>query len=401
MAEQVTQAQTPSTPASVSAPSMGGAAPKSIGDILPKTLGKQSKTQPEPVPTMDEMWATLAEKVDSMPDFSDTQGYDPYGEPVDLGNVDAQKATETANEALKTGSVAEAAQQPETQDGPLYQLKTKIGDEDVEFDFDTQEELDNMLTRGFQAGKVYQAYEKLKEENQSLSMAKEKLAAFDSLIENTPERAFDLIAEEMIANGKEEQIKQWIIRQADYLSKSAEEKAQIAKMRDYERTQEQLLAHQRAIQQIEAQKKQAIVESEFQQMQSWAQSSLAKYASKFPEDMKPWLQGTIRDLLALNRAQGNGDVSFEDLSRQLHAKLRPIMTSTQSKRVAAEVGKATDQRKAENLSKAQSVVSRGQPPTSNKTEGIDDFIRKGDAIGLSKFLTDSVNSGRLRINKDR
>lgn len=407
---QPSQAQTPSTQSSQTVPQTVST-PKTLGDHFAdakKSLGRQSRTQPELVPTLDDVFSFLNEKVEQMPDYSNTQGFDPWGKPVDTSEVkgaelaqDAMGEMQAANAAkIAEGQALQDQAKPATEEGPLYSFKGKLGEEEFEYDFDNQQELDQILNRGFAADKVFQAYSKMKEQVQDLSMKASKLDAMDELIQNDPLRAMDLVVEDILASGKEDQMKQWMIKMADYLSKSTAEKEQLMKLKEAERYKTQLEAHQRQLKEIEERKHRAIIESEFQQLQGWAKSNFDKYVSKLPEGMGPWLQGQIKDVVALNRSRGNGDVSLEELSRQIASRVRPLLNLSKRK-IDAEIGRATEQKKADNVSMTQSVAAKGGvTQSSNKERGIDDFIRSSDVGGLTRFLADKVNQGRLRVLAD-
>jgi hypothetical protein len=415
---QTSQVQTPSTgaPAKVSTPAASTPStqktpPQNIGSFLDdakKTLGRQSKTQPEPVINFDEVFSYLQEKVDQMPDYSNTQGFDPYGNVpgVDTSQVEgAQLAQQALGEmqadAAKDVANAITGQQDTqtTEEGPLYTFKGKLGEEEIEYDFDNQEELDKAIQRGFAADKVFQAYSKLQEKVGEYQAKAEKLDAFDNLCATNPLKAVELVVEDMLEAGKESELKQWMISMADYLSKSQEEKAQIAKIKEADRYKEQLALHKQQLQEIENQKRRAIVEADVQQLRSWAKTSLDKYTSKLPEGMGPWLQGQIKDIVALNRRNG-AEISYDELSRQLATRVRPLLNISRRK-MDNEIGKAIDAKKDQNLSVTQSVASRGIAPRTTGRPGIDEFISKGDVSGLSRFLADSVNSGRLRVLNDK
>ena len=392
-------AETVSAP--VSAPAAASAAPStpssSVGSsTLPSNSGVKS---PSDIFADLERQMGLGESAEHRPgeaqqyrDGNDkdleTLGGESEGDDVGLHDGATQ---DPGTEEVDAGTTEEEPQ------FPAYKFEGKIGDKDYAFEIRDQDHLDKIVTRAIHAERLYQQNKELQPKMKELQELKDYREQFDLLASESPHDLMDLIVEDM----DEEQVKSWIMKTAEHLSKPKEIRDTERRLKNAELLERKLEMIQQREEQVRNMRRQAMQEADKKAIQTWQDGWVRKTATKIPEQyldiVKDRLYDTRRE--ARERQENGETISLKSLDRIFARKMKPVLDLINSGkgRVTQEVGKTLDQKRAQNVDKMRAAASSHLTSGTKPQTRMQRHTEGGNVFGMFDEIMSGLDSGRIRI----
>jgi len=363
------------------------------------------------VMTPDDIFAEFSRKIglqedENMDDLSqarryeDTSAQDLYDRynSKDKETVEEEEASQT-NQMLD-GETEENIMDPvetEADDKPFeYKFKGKIGNQDKEFTFKSQEHLNKALTKAFVADKVYERYQSLKSEfdqaQEHIKFSKE----FDEMVGKDPTHVLEAIVEDM----DEKVLEQWLLTKAEELSRDPKQRTLEKRLKHAEMLEKKFEEMERQREELSQQRVRSAQEADNHVVAAWREGVLARAQSRIPEQhhaiVKDVLQSTL--LEGSQRRKNNETVSVKTLDAIFTRRMRPILELIKAreadpKTVQREVGRAIENKKQEGLSRVQQATQslQGRTQTRRKSDGDEDIS------GMFDDLINQAGRGRLKM----
>ena len=287
----------------------------------------------------------------------------------------------------------------EDEDLPLYRFEGKVGEKAVSMEIKDKADLDKLLTKAVMAQDLYKEHKKVLASMDTYKEKAELLDQIDKLTEENPIEFMNNLVEDL-SEEQEEQFADWLLQQADNLRKSKEQRAYEKEIREARRIRQERESEIKRAQALQERQAQVAAETERKQLSAWANTEFQKYSAKLPAEYKEWIDDQIKYTVAKSRQMmDNGEeVTFEDLSRMLSRQLKPVLSRTTPNQVRQEIGRATEEKKKQSLTKLQATAGRVVAPTARNNR-LQELAQSGNTSGIFDFFEEMVDNGSLKLTR--
>ena len=356
---------------------------------MEKLLGLDS----EDIPNLTEAQSSRAATEDDFLSLGDEEGAE-----------DASTADDTSTKSSEEDRSIEEAK-PDIEEGnktsfPTHKFNKEIGGKQYDFDIKSPEQLNSIVSKAIVADQVYSKYQSLKEEAEILRSDRAVLDNIDRMLESDPHSLLDNLTEGL----DDDVVRQWIIQKAEELNQDPQQRAIQRKLKEHEvlkAKMDSLIAEKEAIEQS---RRNAALESDKHTVGAWLDGKRSLLAAKVPEKYMSLVEDQMKYVMleARDRTRRKETVTIKTLDSMLTQKIKPILELIErdkpTRDVNREVGKATQSKKEQSLSRIQSSTSQRQPQ-SNQTNMKKIVANKDNPIGIFDEILKGMDSGRLHLRK--
>lgn len=282
---------------------------------------------------------------------------------------------------------------PEVEKFKPYVFNGKVFGEDQVHEFNSEEDLDKVITKGLAATKLFSAYKELKSKVSDLESRAEYGENLQAMAKEDPKGLMDLIAEDLMP---ENILAEWVHDRYTQFSQLAkltpEQRAERQRVREAERIiEERKLAKQEA-DRIVNEREKLKAEKEKKDFDMWRGSELTKWTQKIPKEHGESVNTALRAVVAMakTRLENGEKVSFKQMSTDLERFLGPLVNSKSPAQMRREQGKAMENKKNTSTAALQGATRTGTPAKAppagpKKAEDVFDWAMKRVASGHAKL----------------